>query len=34
LWVLGHVGKHTHKLRPGGPLLEGATHKFDLDDAL
>jgi len=34
LWVLLHMGEGTHKLRPVGPPLEGATHKFDLDDAL
>jgi len=34
LWVLLHVGEGTHKLGPAGPPLEGATHKFDLDNAL
>jgi len=28
------VGASTHKLRPVGPPLEGATRKFDLDNAL
>jgi len=34
LWVLLQVGEGTHKLGPAGPPLEGATHKFDLDNAL
>ena len=28
------VAEGTHKLRPAGPPLEGATHRFDLDNAL